>query len=366
MVFMKHVSRSNRPNRRGLRPLSSIAPVIALGLLASSTVPAWADANIPSAAAPRGDSAVLSSVAQWRMLQQSDSYSFASYASFMMAHPGWPGEANMRRVAERAVRPEADPPSLIASYFRRNAPTTAVGHLRFAEALLAQGQRDEARMAARRAWTVGSLSTADEASLLSRFADAIQPADHDLRMDRLLWQRATSAAARQLPYTGAVKRAIFEARLAFLTKAPDASARALAVEAIGRNDAGYLADKAFWQNATMQMANARAMLAAPRTLSAPPSDPAKWLEVLLVNARGAANDQQWSLGYNIARQATDAYAPGTVVRDRPFEERDDYTSLLWLAASTSLNKLARPAEAVPIFPAFAHAGRSAHTQTKGL
>jgi soluble lytic murein transglycosylase len=363
---MELVSRSNRPNRRGLRPLSSIAPAIALALLASSTVPAWADVSIPTLSPPRGDSAVLATVAQWRMLQQSDGYPFASYASFMMAHPGWPGEANMRRAAERAVRPEADPPTLIVSYFRRNPPTTPAGHLRFAEALSAQGQRDEARLSARRAWTTGLLSAADEATLLSRFADAIQATDHDARMDRLLWQRATSAAARQLAYTGSARRTIFEARLAFLTKAPDAAARALAVEAMGRTDAGYLSDKAFWQNATLQMAAARSMLAAPRTLSAPPADPAKWLEVLLVNAKGAANDQQWSIAYNIARQATDAYPPGTVVRDRPFDERDDYTSLLWLAASTALNKLARPAEAIPVFEAYANAARSAQTRSKGL
>lgn len=272
----------------------------------------------------------------------------------------------MRRLAERAVRPESDPPQLVVAYFRRNPPTTPSGHLGFAEALANQGLRDEARLAARRAWVNGTLSADDESRILGRFADAIQPSDHDMRMDRLLWQRATAAAARQLPYTGSANRPVFEARLAFLTKAPDAASKGALAEAAGRRDAGYLADKAFWQNATMQMAAARSMLAAPRSLDNPPADPAKWLEVLLVNARGAANDQQWQVAYNIARQATDAYPPGTVVRERPFEERDDYTSLLWLAGSTALNRLGRPAEAVAIFQAYANAARSAQTRSKGL
>ncbi len=352
-------------DRRGGRLLSSVAPLCLLAGAAVAGSPACADASLPAVQPARGDSAILSSLSQWRMLQQSEGLAFSSYASFLIAHPGWPGEAALRRSAERAMRAGTESPALVISFFRRHPPSTAQGHLRFAEALAAQGQRQEALLSARRAWTSGPLPADEEARLIAAFSDALSPSDHDIRMDRLLWQRATTAATRQLSLTSTARRPVFEARLAFLSKAPDAAARAAAAEPFAQGDAGYLADKAFWLNATMQMASARTMLAAPRSLTAPPADPAKWLEVLLVNARAAASDQQWLLAYNIARQAPDAYPPGTVVRDRPFDERDDYTSLLWLAGSTALNRLGKPAEAAAIFDAYAGAARSAQTRSRG-
>jgi soluble lytic murein transglycosylase len=366
---MKSAFRSSPPNRGSSSLLSSVPTRIVPALLligtALLTSPALADANFPAYQGPRSDSVLSSTIAQWKSLQQSDSYSFATYASFLISNPGWPGEAALRKSAERMVQSDVDSPSLVINYFRRYPPLTAAGQLRFAEALYAQGVREEARSAARKAWTSGPLTSEEEARFLGRFSDALQPGDQDARMDRLLWSRATTAAARQLPYTSLSKRTLFDARLALLTKAPDALAKSTAVDEIGRNDAGYLADKALWLNNSMQWAGARALLSATRTLVAPPTDPAKWLEVLFVNAKAAANDQQWSLAYNIARQLDDVYPPGTVVRDKPLEERDNFTSLAWLAGSTALNKLGRPADAVRMFDLYANAARTAQTRSKG-
>ncbi len=57
----------------------------------------------------------------------------------------------------------------------------------------------------------------------------------------------------------------------------------------------------------------------------------KWYEVLLTNARAANADTQYQLAYDIARQIDDAYPAGTDVSTKPYGERDDYTSLAWLA-----------------------------------
>ena len=39
----------------------------------------------------------------WRRLRRSGSTSFADYARFLVANPGWPGEDGMRRSAERVT-----------------------------------------------------------------------------------------------------------------------------------------------------------------------------------------------------------------------------------------------------------------------
>ncbi|MFN4095209.1 MAG: lytic transglycosylase domain-containing protein, partial [Sphingomonas sp.] len=93
-----------------------------------------------------------------------------------------------------------------------------------------------------RAWRSGALRPTDETAVLGAFAAALSPADHDARMDALLWQDSRTAAARHIGYTSPQKRALFEARLALHSNAPDAQTRAAAVEAIGARDPGFIAD----------------------------------------------------------------------------------------------------------------------------
>ncbi len=302
----------------------------------------------------------------WRSLQQSDNFSFSTYANFLVAHPGWPGEINFRKNAERMIRADSESSSTVVAFFRKFSPLSATAHLRFAEALDASGARPDALESARQAWISGALTPEDEARFLSRFSSSLQPGDQDIRMDRLLWGRSTSTAARQLALVSPAKRALFNARLGFLVKAPDILARDALVDASLRNDAGYVADRVYWLRISGQSQEARAYLAKPLALNAPPLDPAKWLETLEGTIRSAVGDQQYSYAATIARQLEATYPAGTLVRDRPFAERDNYTDIAWLGGKAALEKVGRPAEAIRLFELYAQAARSAQTRAKGF
>ncbi len=88
--------------------------------------------------------------------------------------------------------------------------------------------------------------------------------------------------------------------------------------------------------------------------------------MLLILAGGAASDRQYSLAFNIARQVDDVLAPGTDLARQPLGVRDDYTSLTWLAGSTALDRLGRPADAILLFDRYSRGGRSLQVQSKGL
>ncbi|MCP5586686.1 hypothetical protein NL293_27215, partial [Klebsiella pneumoniae] len=88
---------------------------------------------------------------------------FSTYASFIVANPGWPGEDRMRRLAETGINPDSFDPNQVAGFFARFPARTATGHARNAVALMQLGRMDEARVAARNAWIGGSLSVTDEA-----------------------------------------------------------------------------------------------------------------------------------------------------------------------------------------------------------
>ncbi len=315
--------------------------------------------------APLPTAPIAAAVAQWRALQQTDALPFDSYAGFVTTHPGWPGEAANRRAAERQAALGTGNPAGVAAFFRRFPPLTATGMVAQARALLATGDRAGADAAARAAWQTGALSSADESAILTSFPAALTPEANDARMDAMLWQGQTGAAQRQIALVSPAKRPLFEARLAFRTRASNAADLSAATQAIYANDPGYIADRATWLRDTLSP-SARTWLAQPRTLASRPGHVEKWYEVLLVNARGAAADGQWQVAYDIARQVDDAYPTGTDVSTKPYGERDDYTSLAWLAGQAALKQLNRPADAMTMFDRYGRGSQSPQTRAKGF
>ncbi len=350
--------------------LAGVSSVAAASQLTQSQAAWYAQAlesGVPRLAPAYIQSDQLSeALVEWKRLQQSDNYPFSDYANFLLAHPGWPGETSRRAAAETVLDSGSWAPGLVTRYFERFAPLTAAGRLRYAEALAASGRRADAEEQARRAWRSGVLRPADEARLSGAFLSALTPADHDARADMLIWRGSSSAAARQLVYVSPSKRALFEARIAFRTKAPDAAERGAAAMEQGRGDPGYIADRARWLRETGQSQSMRAYLAQPRQLASLPGDVEAWYEVLLMAARGAAADGQNSLAYQIASQVDDAYPAGTDISDRPYGERDDYTSLTWLAGTVALEKAGRARDAIGMFERYSHGSKTPQTQSKGL
>jgi soluble lytic murein transglycosylase len=311
------------------------------------------------------DPAIASAIAEWNSLRQSDSYPFTSYASFLLRHPGWPGEAAMRKAAERAINPDISPASEVISFFRTFPPLTNVGEARLAYALFATGRPDEAREAARRAWIGGPLPTSDESRILTAFSAGLKPEDHDARIAALLAAGKPQDALRNLPLASPARRPVFEAEIAFQTNAADAGARMAAVPAGAQSDAGYLRDEANWLRRGSQAMAARQLLANRGALTVRPADPEPWFETLALLARDADHDGQYATAYGIAARMDDAYPAGTDVSDRPYGERDAYTSLAWVGGSAAM-KLGRAADAIRLFDFYAHGARSPQTRSKGF
>ncbi len=324
----------------------------------------WAKSKLMGApsADPKSVTALSAAITEWRSLRQTNNAPFESYARFMLAHPGWPDDVQMRRAAEAALANPGWSPTTAVAFFRRYPPQTGAAWVRFADALTATGAMDEARTAARNAWIQGALPTDDESKVLATWPDALTPADQDARMDRLLWQGQTSAAARQLPLTSAAKRPLFAARLAFRTNATDAGS----ADAIGAGDPGYLADKAIWLTNSGAAGSARALLARPHNFTSQPTDVDRWYDLLLRNAKAAIAAGEYSTAYNIASQVDDAYPAGTDIALRPYGERDAYTDLVWLAGQTAMKRLGRPADAVGMFVRYTGGSRSTALKSKGF
>lgn len=305
-------------------------------------------------------------LSQWNDLRRNDALPFSAYADFLITNKGWPNEAQLRRTAERNLRPGLDNSSTIVRFFGDQKPTSSAGWLRYAEALASLKRGEEATEAARRAWISGPLREEDEARLLQEFGGILRNLDHDDRMDRFLWLRATDAASRHISRTSLTRRPNFDVRLALLTKAPDASDKLAYATAPVRNDPGFIADYMWWLRNTGQGDIARQFLRDNHPMATYPASPETWLQMLLISARDATRAEDWQTAFDIARRAGSAYPPDTDIRKRPFAERDAYTDLTWLAGTIALNRLNNPSQAAEMFRRYASAAQSSQTQARGL
>ena len=101
-------------------------------------------APAPAAGVGLTSDPIAEGLVTWRRLRQSNGLLFQEYAGFLLAHPGWPGETQMRRTPKARYVPDVTSPESVIAFFTRFPPQTGTGQLRFAEALYARGRAAEA------------------------------------------------------------------------------------------------------------------------------------------------------------------------------------------------------------------------------
>ena len=317
----------------------------------------WDRARSAQAAQPA--SAMAQAIARWKQLTGSDRFQFDDYASFLLSYPGFPEELKLRGFAERALERGSVPSARLVAYFDRYPAISNSARARQALALFELG-RPEAVELGRAVWRGGPMNDLSEAALSARLAKVLTPADHDARMDALLWNNSSAQAARQLLLVSPQARLVFLARLG-LVNGQDPAAQGIDPGPGVLRDAGYIYNRVRMLRTTGQTALAASVLATRPPLSAPPRDARRWIGELLSVARNseAAN------AVRIASAIDETFPAGTDVSLQSFQIRDDYTSLMWLGGMRALNDLRDPSRAAPLFYRYGSAARSPQTRSKG-
>ncbi|NNC48130.1 MAG: lytic transglycosylase domain-containing protein [Sphingomonas sp.] len=309
-------------------------------------------------------------IRDWRALKDNRNPDFRTAAVFSVTYPDFPrvyserGFDSIRLRAESALDGSA-PPALVAEFFRTRPPQTGHGWAWLAISYQQLGRGAEALSAARSAWANASLPADEERLIYQRFGSQFTRADHDARVDALLWDREPSSALRWLESGTPARRQIDGARIALQRGDQDAEQRYDAVRTLALSDAGLMMDRARYLRARNDDAGLRALLAQTHDFTTRPGDPGRWYEMLLIGANGAAERGDHAAAFNIARQLDDAFPAGEDLTLQPYEVRDHYTSLAWLAGQTALTRLNRPVDAASMFDRYANGGRSLQVASKG-
>jgi soluble lytic murein transglycosylase len=294
-------------------------------------------------------------VSLWQQLTASKSYGFGDYTGFLLTYPGFPDAGKLQGFAEDRLRIEPVAAERLVAFFDKYPPVSNFARGQYAIALMTLRPATGIETV-RAAWRGGELDPGTEATLQATYNRYFTQDDQDARMDALLWQRNSAAAARQLPWTSPARRNQFQSRLAILqggdgfTTDPGAS-----------GDPGYLYNRSRELRTEGRAREAVDLLANHPRLTSLPFDQTAWVGELLNVARlGAGRD-----AVRIADSVDQAFAPGTDISTKEYKLRDDYTSLVWLGAARAW-ELGDFAAAAPLFYRYAAAARTSPTKTKGL
>ena len=234
------------------------------------------------------------------------------YRAFLDANPAWANRNMLAQRRDEVLFTNGGGSAEIKSHFAGREPETGVGFAALASAYLAEGNTDEARRLAVRAWRDHDFPARLESGFLDRFGSMLTQADHKWRLDRLIisdvrWKNEKEAQAtmarRVLPLLPAAERKKAEARISVLFDSKNSRSAIDALPAESVPDWGLVFHRiqALRRAGKIEEA-ARMMLSAP-TEEALVVVPDVWWTERRVNAYAALRIGKPKLAYEQVREA---------------------------------------------------------------
>lgn len=207
-----------------------------------------------------------------RLTQKGHNIPFAKISAFVRAHPHWPKQRLMRQRVEEAMDKKT-PESTVLAWYSASAPVSAEGAIRLIAALDDAGRTAEADALIRRTWIEYKMPRRIARKFHKKYRKRLTRQDHVDRLERLLWDRQTSAAYRQIFRVAKDRQALGAARLALIRSAPDVDAKVAKVPSHLADDQGLIYERLRWRRRHGKYITALEMLALQPEV---PVEPAKW------------------------------------------------------------------------------------------
>ncbi|NIA66987.1 lytic transglycosylase domain-containing protein [Pelagibius litoralis] len=283
--------------------------------------------------ARQGGDALATKIADWVDLSDRNSgREFAEIDAFLRSNPQWPRRYQLYRNAELLL-PASWSPERVIRWFGNRPPITGVGALVFCNALNQQGDTDGLQKWVPLLWVSLDFDSKDEAQFRRQFGRHLSAEHEQKRLTRLLWDRRTSAARRQLRRVGPDLAAIARARLALYGDKPGVDVAIRKVPKSLQADEGLLYERTAWRQRRNRFEGVIEILNNAPTKG---EHLDSWWRLRKWAARRALNRSEEILAYQVSRRHGLTQGLG-------FAEGE------WLAGWISLIFLKRPEEALKHF-----------------
>ncbi len=272
----------------------------------------------------------------WRRAVSDPDMSFFELDAALVQLSEWPRTNVIQSEAEAKIDTSGFTPEQTIAWFEARTPRSGRGKIAQAEALLAAGQRSEGLEALRATWRSDLLPLTVQRDVARRHAGVLSRADHEARVDALLWQGHRNSARALLSYLSADQRRLAEARIALIGRERGVDRAITRVPNALSNAPSLAFERAKWRRRA-----GRGDDALPLILDVPadiPTDEARtrvWSERKIHIARALADDDV-ATAYRLA-------ANSGLTRGVQFAEAE------FLAGWLALRRLDQPEMAAPHF-----------------
>lgn len=243
---------------------------------------------------------VAATLVRWiRLVAQDSGATLAEIVAFQERYADWPRQVLLSRRAEEALLAYPMSGEDVLNWFATHPPVTGEGKIRFGQALIVAGRKEEGRGWIQRAWVEDDFSATRQKEIIANFRPHLTRSTHKARLDRLLWDGRTRDAKLTTALAGADAHALADARIELMNGSNEATGALSRVPARLKNDPGLLFDRVRYER---RRGNDEAalplILTAPNKPHATVAADAWWIERRIA-ARKALVDGQYKEAYRI-------------------------------------------------------------------
>lgn len=221
---------------------------------------------------------------------------FERYDAFLRRYPDWPRLGAVRANAELRLDETVDHASRLR-FFADRRPATRQGRIRLAQAEFAMGDTEQGLRLVRQSWLQDNFSQSEEIFFLQNFGDLLETADHEARLDRLLWDGREAESRRMFRRVSPGWVALAEARLALQAMTPGVDGLIRRVPAELARDPGLAYDRLRWRRLKGRDDGVRELLLDP---PAELGRPWLWWNERAYQIRTALSDGDFAMAYRLA------------------------------------------------------------------
>jgi len=248
--------------------------------------------------AARAKDPLPAKVLSWlRFSTQGSGATFQEIDDFLTANPDWPRRASLRRRAEETMKAALQDTAALA-WFAKEAPRTTAGAIRYGNALLAKGQRQEATRYIREAWRTLDMARPDERSFYRSFRNFLRKEDNVARLDRLIWDQRVGAARRQMRRVSRDQQHLAQARLMLMRRTGGVDGAIARVPSELQVHPGLVFERMRWRRRKGFTDRAVELLKHP---PAQLIRPAKWWQERAILSRRALAEGDITTAYRLAQ-----------------------------------------------------------------
>ncbi len=212
----------------------------------------------------------------------------------------WPKASNMRARAEEIIELSTLSATQRIEWLKASGPRTGEGKVALANALREVGMMDEAVETVRDAWHNNSMDRALERQVLARFGSKLTQADHQARVEFLLWTNQRTAASRLKSLLSSDYRKLVDARIALASRGRNVDALVRAVPDSLQDNPGLLYDRARWRRTHGNQEGAIPLLTQIDGKDVPAAGRSKLWKERSIAMRTDLKDGNWNRAYQLA------------------------------------------------------------------